>query len=110
MIEQGEKRAKKAVKNMPNGVYRAKVSLDNDVVTNNPVVTNVKVIINDSNMIIDVTGSSQANKGPLNCCYPSTLAACRIAFKCLTAPNIPVTEGDFYPFKIDCSKRINVQC
>jgi N-methylhydantoinase B len=104
MIEQGEKRAKKAVKEMPNGVYRAKVSLDNDVVTNNPVVTNVKVTINDSNMIVDLTGSGQANKGPLNCCYPSALAACRIAFKCLTAPDVPVTEGDFYPLKLIAPK------
>ena len=89
---------------MPNGVYKAKVSLDNDVVTNNPVVTNVKVTINNSNMIVDVTGSSKANKGPLNCCYPSTLAACRIAFKCLTAPDVPVTEGDFHPLKLIAPK------
>ena len=104
MIQQGKKRAKIAVKNMPNGVYKAKVCLDNDVVTNNPVVTNVKVTINDTKFIVDVSGSGGANKGPLNCCYPSTLAACRIAFKCLTAPDVPVTEGDFYPLELIAPK------
>lgn len=104
MIKQGAKRAKKAVQNMPNGTYKARVSLDNDVVTENPVITNVKVTINDKNMIVDLTGSSNANKGPLNCCYPSALAASRIAFKCLTAPEVPVTEGDFHPLKLIAPK------
>lgn len=104
MIYQGSKRASEAVKLIPNGVYKSKVLLDNDVVTNNPVVANIKVTINNSKMTIDLSGSSSANKGPLNCCYPSALAACRIAFKCLTAPDVPVTEGDFHPLKLIAPK------
>src|SRR5690606_20339557 len=45
-------------------------------------------------------GSSPQNPGPVNCGLPATISACRIALKCLTDPETPVTEGDFAPLTV----------
>lgn len=100
MLRQGEARVRQAIRAMPDGVYVAESCLDDDCIGNGPLPVKVKVIIQGDEVTIDLMGSSPQNPGPVNCGLPATLAACRIALKCITDPQSPVTEGDFAPLRL----------
>lgn len=106
MLQQGEARVRQALQAMPDGVYTAESCLDDDCVGNGPIPVKVTAIIAGDELTIDLAGSSPQTPGPINCGLPATLAAGRIALKCVTDPHTPVTEGDFAPLHL----RVPDQC
>ncbi|QBI20843.1 hydantoinase B/oxoprolinase family protein [Egibacter rhizosphaerae] len=102
MHRQGEQRTRQAISDMRDGVYRASSCLDDDCLGNGPLPVEVTAQVHGDQLHIDLQGSHAQNVGPVNCGLPATLAACRIALKCLTHPHTPATEGDFAPLHLDC--------
>ena len=91
---------REAVRAIPDGRYKAEGFLDNDGVDDKPVRVRVTVTVHGAEMEIDLTGSSPQVRGSINCGRAQTISACRVAFKMLLNPNIPVTAGTFRPLAV----------
>jgi N-methylhydantoinase B len=89
-----------AVAEIPDGIYDAEGCLDNDGLSDEPAWIRVRVEVAGDEMVIDVTGSNDATRGPINCGEAQTVSACRVAFKSLINPDQPVNGGTFAPLKV----------
>jgi len=100
IFKQCEVLDRKAVRAISDGEYEAQGCMDNDGQSDDPVPVKVKISINKDNMVIDLSGSSPQVKGCLNCGLPQTISACRLAFKFIINPDMPVTGGTFAPLTV----------
>jgi len=93
IFDETEQKCRNVVAKLPDGVYEASASIDDDgVKKNEPVPIHVKVTIKGSSMAIDLSGCSLERKAGIN---SRTLAGARVAYKALTGPLDPVNEGSF---------------
>lgn len=90
---------------IPDGVYTAEGTLDNDGVTDDEVPVKVRVVIENERLTIDLEGSSPQRMGMTNCGLAQTVSACRVAFKHMIGPDSPVTGGNFKTMDIKVPKR-----
>ncbi|MFN8223675.1 MAG: hydantoinase B/oxoprolinase family protein [Gaiellales bacterium] len=97
---QGEQRVRAAIGAMPDGIYEAESALDDDCIGNGPLPVKVRAIVDGDELTIDLEGSAGQNPGVVNCGFPATLSACRIALKSITNPGLPACEGDFAPMTV----------
>jgi N-methylhydantoinase B len=96
VLDDGEQQALEALRKIPNGVYTAETAVDNDGIDlETPLVIKVKVTKADDRLTVDVTGSSGAVRGPVNCNKNTARSICRLVFKQLTTPTEPANEGHF---------------
>ena len=101
LLQQGESHAREKVGEMPNGRYEAELFLDDDGVDlGKPLVVKATVIVDGDEMTIDLEGSNQPCRGPMNVNRYTTESMCRYAFKSLTSPYEPANEGHFRPLKV----------
>ena len=105
LLAQGEQRVRNAIQSMADGVYEAEAQLDDDCVGNGPVAVKVRATIDADEIHLDLAGSSPQTTGPVNCGFPATLAAARIALKALCNPDVPANEGDFAPLHVTAPDR-----
>jgi N-methylhydantoinase B len=93
IFDETEQKCRNVVAQLPNGVYEASASIDDDgVIKGEPVGIHVKVTIDSGRMTIDLSGCSAERKAGIN---SRTLAGARVAYKALTGPLDPVNEGSF---------------
>jgi N-methylhydantoinase B len=102
MWDRSEKAASAAIAEIPNGTYGARSFLDDDGVDiGKQIDIGLEVTVADGAMHIDFTNVSPQVKGPLNSGRDGgAVAAARIAFKYLVAPNEPANEGTFRPLTV----------
>lgn len=101
MYDHGERMARAAIAEMPDGSWSVEDYLDNNGVDKEkPVKMKVTVTIDGEEMIIDYTGSAEEQKGPINCPLITTESSARLVMKALTTPDIPAHEGCFRPLKV----------
>ncbi|MGE5542022.1 MAG: hydantoinase B/oxoprolinase family protein, partial [Bacillota bacterium] len=105
IFTQAERLDREVISAIPDGTYEAEGCLDNDGQGDEPVRVHVKVIINGSEMIIDLDGSSSQTKGSTNCGFPQTVSACRVAYKALVNPQAPVNGGNFRALTVKAPPR-----
>ncbi|HSW19759.1 MAG TPA: hydantoinase B/oxoprolinase family protein [Ramlibacter sp.] len=99
--DQAETEARAVVAKIPDGVYTAESTLDNDGrALTVPLRIKVTVVIAGSDMTIDYSEMNPQVNGPLNSGFSGGLSAARVAFKCLTMPHAPVNEGGFRPLTL----------
>jgi len=97
IFEQTEQKCRRAVEEMPDGVYEAESFLDGDAADPRRIDIKVKVTISGSDMEIDLSGCSEQRRSGIN---GRTLAGALVAYKALTAPDDPVNEGSFAAAKV----------
>jgi N-methylhydantoinase B len=97
IFEQTELKCRRAVEEMPDGVYEAESLLDGDPGDATPIEIKVKVTISGGDMEIDLSGCSEQRTTGIN---GRTLAGALVAYKALTAPDDPVNEGSFAAAKV----------
>jgi N-methylhydantoinase B len=90
-----------AVAAIPDGVYSAEGSLDNDGVTDDQVWIRMRVTVAGESMHIDLTETDDQVSGSINCGRAQALSAARVAFRRLINPDRPVTGGTFAPLTLD---------
>jgi N-methylhydantoinase B len=94
IFHESERRCRRVVESIPDGIYEAESWYDDDSVTpNDPVRIHAKVTIAGGDMTIDLSGCASQRRGGIN---SRTLAAARVAYKALTEPSAPVNEGSFF--------------
>jgi N-methylhydantoinase B len=97
IFEQTELKCRRAVEEMPDGVYEAESFLDGDPGDPTPIEVKVKITIAGGDMEIDLSGCSPQRATGIN---GRTLAGALVAYKALTAPDDPVNEGSFAAAKV----------
>jgi len=98
IFDETEQKCRNVVAELPDGVYEASASIDDDGVRKGePVPIKVKVTVKGSSMTIDLSGCSLERKAGIN---SRTLAGARVAYKALTGPVDPVNEGSFRALKV----------
>lgn len=102
MWDRSEKAARAAIADIPNGTYSASSFLDDDgVEAGKHIDIGLQVTVHEGAMTINFTNVSPQLKGPLNSGRDGgAVAAARIAFKYLVAPNEPANEGTFRPLTV----------
>ena len=95
-----ERRARAAIGEIPNGVYRAEGFMDDDGVTDEPVRIVVDVTVEDEHVVFDLTGSDAQRPGPLNATYAMTVSNCAYPLRCLMDPDLPTNEGFYRTFDV----------
>lgn len=73
---------------------RAEEILDNDGITDEPLRIVCELEFRDGGLVIDLTGSSDQGRGPVNLPEPGTVSSCQIAVKHWW-PEIPINAGCF---------------
>ena len=101
--EMTERAARAALARTRPGSYRATSFVDNDGIDEAPVNIAVRVDVTPEQMTIDFSDIADQVKGSLNSgYYGGATNVGRIAFKCLTTPQLPSNEGCFRPLRIVC--------
>ena len=89
------------VDKIPDGTYEADSFLDDDGIDfGKPIQVKVRLKVDGSEMTIDLSESSRQVKGSVNSGLASGVSACRVAFKCITTPFLPVNQGSFKPLNV----------
>ena len=102
LLDHSEALTRKAIEELPDGVYRFTGYIDNDglELDKPPIRLQLAVTISGSEILFDFTGSSQQVKGPINCVFASTLSTMEYAVKVVTGgESIPTNEGCFRSMK-----------
>ena len=103
MWERSDKSARQAIAALPDGDYHADALLDNDSIDlDKNILVDAIVRIRGEEMTVDFSGTSDQVKGPLNSGRDGgAVAAARIAFKYLVAPDDPPNDGSFRALKVE---------
>src|SRR6476646_3523070 len=98
IFDETEQKCRNVVAQLPDGIYQAEASIDDDgLIRDEEVPIRVKIAIKGSDMIIDLSGCSAERKAAIN---SRTYAGARVAYKALTGPLDPVNEGSFRALKV----------
>jgi len=98
---QSEALAREQLARIQPGRYEAQALFDSDGVDlDKPVPLKVRVEIAAGEMAIDFSEMSDQVPGSINSGESGAVAAARVAFKSLVAPDSPIDEGCFRPLKI----------
>jgi N-methylhydantoinase B len=100
IISHGERVARKAIEKIPDGTWAAEDYLDNNGIDKEPVRIEARVTVRGSEILVDLSGSSLQQRGPVNLPYPGTVAAVRYAVKALTSSFLPSNAGHFAPLRV----------
>jgi N-methylhydantoinase B len=101
MFDHGERLARKAISEIPDGRWVVEDYMDNNGVGDEPVKISMEVVVSGSDLLIDLSASAPQQGGPVNCPLPGAVSACRYAVKALTAPLAPANEGHFRPLRVE---------
>lgn len=96
---------REAVRAVPDGVYHAEGYLDDDGLGSDPLLVNLKLTVKDDAMAIDLAGSAEQARGPVNCGFTQTVAAARVAYKLLICSEVSPNGGSFRPLEVTAPKR-----
>lgn len=102
LLNHGERVARAALADVPNGIYEAQGFMDDDGLSEDPIPIRVKVTIDDERFVADFTGSSPQVRGPINGTRARLVSSARVMFKSITAPDYPNNGGCFRPVEVIC--------
>jgi N-methylhydantoinase B len=94
--------ARAALAALPHGVYEAEDHLDDDGVVGEPIPIRVRVTLDAERMVVDLSGSSDQVRGPVNCTWSGLVSGIRTVFKAITDPGEPASDAWFRPLEIIC--------
>lgn len=93
-----------ALARLPRGVYEAEDHLDDDGVGGDPIPIRVRVRVEPDRMVVDLSGSSDQARGPVNCTWSGLVSGIRTVFKAVTDPTEPASDAWFRPLEIVCPR------
>ncbi len=105
IFEQTELREREAVRALPDGVYHSDGYLDNDGLGSDPLKVNLELTVSGDSMTVDLAGSAEQARGPVNCGITQTIAAARVAYKLLICSEVSPNGGSFRPLTVTAPER-----
>lgn len=95
IFDQTERYERAAVAALTDGTYKAEGFIDSDGVGSGPIAVRVAVTIEGDRMLIDLSGTDDMARGPVNCGASQAVSAARVVYKLLIDPDNPVDGGAF---------------
>ena len=95
-LDYGESVARRALKNLPKGVFSASDPLDDGR------MLNVAIEITDEDFLVDLDGCPNQDAGPYNMSFDGSLTAVELMFKCITSPTTVCNGGTFRLVRLKC--------
>ena len=100
VISYAEKRAREAVRELPNGEYSAEDVVEGDGIVDEDIQIKATVTVENDSMTIDFSGTADAARGNVNCPLPVTRSACYFALRVLLPKDILANAGTYAPLEI----------
>jgi N-methylhydantoinase B len=101
LLDRTERLTRAAILEIPDGSYHFVDYLDHDGIdVDRRIRIEVTATISGSEFIVDLTGSNQQVRGPLNCVPASSLAAVYYVTKVAIGPDIPNNAGCYRPVRV----------
>lgn len=100
LISYTERITRKAIKDIPDGVYEAEDFADTDGFSDDPVKVKVTLTVKDSDITVDFAGSDPICKGAINSPFANTASAAFYSVQFFLAPHAASNAGMFAPIKI----------
>ena len=102
IFDRAEAAARARTKTIPDGIYIAESSLDDDgIEVGKRIPVKVKVTVKGDEMTIDLTDVSKQVRGFYNSGITTGYACAQVAYKCITSPtDYPINDGAFRSLKV----------
>jgi N-methylhydantoinase B len=100
VISYTERRTREAIRELPDGVYRAEDFLEGDGTVDEDIPIRTTVRIKGDSISIDFTGTADSVRGNVNCPLPVTRSACYFALRVLLPKDMPANAGTYAPLEI----------
>ena len=102
IFDRAEAAARARTRTIPDGVYEAESSLDDDgIEVGKRIPVRVKVTVKGDEMTIDLTDVSKQVRGFYNSGITTGYACAQVAYKCITSPtDYPINDGAFRSLKV----------
>ncbi len=100
IIDYSERRMRKAIEAIPDGLYDGWDYLDDDGNTDEPVKISCTVRVKRDTIDIDFSGTSEERDANINAPYSVTLSSVYYTVRCITDPTIPSNHGCYLPLSI----------
>jgi N-methylhydantoinase B len=100
VISYTERRTREAIRELPDGVYRAEDFLEGDGIVDEDIPIRATVRIEDDSLSIDFAGTASSVRGNVNCPLPVTRSACYFALRVLLPKDVPANAGTYAPLEI----------
>jgi len=97
IFNRSELSMRRAIRTIPNGTYGDSLLVDGFEV---PLKIQCEIRVNDEDLIVDYSGTSQQIDRPINSVMNFTTAYSAYAIKCALDPNVPNNDGCFRPVVI----------
>jgi len=100
MYDQSETAVRSFLEKIPDGRYVGCCCVDDNGVDEDPIEIAVAIEIEGSSVCVDFTSVPDAQRGPVNCPFPSTVSATRVSILALAGGPSEPNEGFFRPVDI----------
>ena len=101
LIGYSERRIRAGISRLPKRSASFEDYIEGDGITDELVKIKVTVSIEDSDIIIDFTGTDPMVRGPINSPFPVTMACAGYCVKSLVDPDAPSNEGIYRPIRVE---------
>jgi N-methylhydantoinase B len=96
----GERLARHALSEIPNGEYRFEDVMDDDGQGNRDIPIRARIAVNDGAVHVDFSGTADQVPGNINCPLSVAAAGVLYVFRCLMSPQTPACAGTFRPVSL----------
>ena len=97
LLDHGERAARAALSDLPEGRWTFEDALDDDGHSDEPVPIQVALTLADGGAHFDFSGSAAQRAASINAVAPVTRSACYYVIRCLLPPETPTNAGLFRP-------------
>ena len=97
LLDHGERAARAALRELPQGRWTFADALDDDGHSDEPVPITVALTLEDGAAHFDFSGSAPQRAASINAVAPVTRSACYYVIRCLLPPETPTNAGLFRP-------------
>jgi N-methylhydantoinase B len=100
LIAYSARMMRRAISQIPDGVYEAEDALDDDGITDQEVPVRVRIAIKGERAQVDFSGSSSQVTGAINAVEAITVSAVSYCFRCLVGGDVPASAGLIEPIEV----------
>jgi N-methylhydantoinase B len=100
LIAYTERVVRKAIEDIPDGIYQAEDYADTDGFSEEPIKVKVTLTVKGSEIVVDFAGSDPVCKGAINSPFANTASAAYYSLQFFLAPHAPSNSGMFAPITI----------
>ncbi len=97
IVARGEEMTRARIARFSDGTYRARDCLDGDGRSPEKTWIDVRIEIRGSDILADLTGSSDQSSGGMNCSHSAAASAVQYAIKSIADPENPPNAGSYRP-------------